>query len=279
MEEPLVDAKGFRRNGASSWVSNEVTTFAPVLKGQWLLYDLPGDPSPTCEAFIIPKTSKQVSLILSCVNHNALGGCTPPRFSLQSLEQLSKLLTTFYLGVLLYGIHIDLKNVFYSFVVPETSRTLFRRSGPSGRVMGLGRLPFWWKYSPYICLRVLARLVEAVPPPPFLLVHYLDDFLLVHHNKLYPRRHTGGTVLAIEEGGFIVSPKSVLEPATQLVFWGKWLDLLGRVVWSHEVADLDLLGGLALPESPCAVVFGFCALASAPPGGGMPFLQQGRTAG
>ena len=41
-------------------------------------------------------------------------------------------------------------------------------------------------------------------------------------------------------GGFIVSPKSVLEPSTKLVFHVKWLDLLERVVWSHEVAHLQM---------------------------------------
>ena len=38
--------------------------------------------------------------------------------------------------------------------LPESTRTLFRlRSGPSGRVVGLGGLPFVWKYRPYICLQ------------------------------------------------------------------------------------------------------------------------------
>ena len=35
-----------------------------------------------------------------------------------------------------------------------------------------------------------------------------------------------------------MSPKSVVDPSTQFVFLGKWIDLLNRVVWSHEVAHL-----------------------------------------
>ena len=31
-----------------------------------------------------------------------------------------------------------------------------------------------------------------------------------------------------------------LEPATRLVFLRKWLDLLWRMVWSHEVAHLQM---------------------------------------
>ena len=148
----------------------------------------------------------------------------------------------FYPGVPLYGTHIDLNNAFWSFVLPESARTLFRlRSGPIGRVVGLGRLPFGWKYSPFICQQALARLVEHALPPHILLVHFLDDFLLIHHDKGYLRSNTGGAVDALERGGFIVSPKSVVQPATRLVFLGKWLDLLERMVWSHEVAHLQML--------------------------------------
>ena len=66
-------------------------------------------------------------------------------------------------------------------------------------------------------------------------------FLLIHHDKGYLRSSTGGAVDALESGGFIVSPKSVLEHATRLVFLGKWLDLLERMVWSHEGTHLQML--------------------------------------
>ena len=148
-------------------------------------------------------------------------GAPPPRFSLRSWEQLSKLLVAFYPGVPLYGTHIDLKYAFWSFVLPESARTVFGlRSGPSRRVVGLGRLPFGWKYSPFICEHALARIVERVLPPDILLVHYLDDFLSVHHDKGYLRDNTGNTVIALGREGFIVSPKSVLEPSTHLVILG-----------------------------------------------------------
>ena len=118
------------------------------------------------------------------------------RFSLRSWEQLSKLLVTFYPGVPLYGTHIDLKNAFWI-------------SGflPSGRVVGLGRLPFGWKYSPFICQQTPARIVERVLPPDILLVHYLDDFFLVHHDKGYLRDNTGNTVIAWGMKGSLSAPR------------------------------------------------------------------------
>ena len=205
-----------------------------MLKRQWLLYDLFEDPPQTCWPFIILKTFEKVSLILSCVKQNGMDGCNPPRFSLRSWEQLSKLLVTFYPGVPLYGTDIDLKKTFWSFVLPESAHTVFRlRSGPSGRVVGLGRLLFGWKYSHFTCQQTLARIVERVLPPDILLVHYLDDFLLVHHDEGYLRDNTANTVIALGREGFIVSPKNVFEPAIQLVFLEKWLDLLERIWCGH----------------------------------------------
>ena len=144
VETPWVDVPGNERPGAPSGVSDEVSKLVTVLKRQWLLYDLSDDLSPTCWPFIIPKTSEKLSLILSSVKQNGMDGYTPPpRFSLRSWEQLSKQLVTFYPGVPLYGMRIDLKNAFWSFVLRESARTIFRlRSGRSGRVVGLGRLPF-----------------------------------------------------------------------------------------------------------------------------------------
>ena len=81
-----------------------------MLKRQWLLHDLAGDPSPTYSPFIIPKTSKAVSLILNCAKQNAPNGCTRPRFSLQSWGQWSNLLNFFCPGFPLYGTHTNLMN-------------------------------------------------------------------------------------------------------------------------------------------------------------------------
>ena len=100
-------------------------------------------------------------------------------------------------------------------MLPDSARTVFRlRSCPSGRVVGLGRLPLGWKYGPFICQQTLARIVQRVLPSDVLLVQFSDDFLLIHHDKGYLRDNIGNTVNAVGREGFIVSPKSVLDPAT-----------------------------------------------------------------
>ena len=43
----------------------------------------------------------------------------------------------------------------------------------------LGRLPFGWKYDPYLCQTALARVFRGMLPAGVPLGEYLDDFLLV----------------------------------------------------------------------------------------------------
>ena len=214
-----------------------------LLKRQWLLYDLFEELPTTCWPFVIPKTSEKVSLITSYANQNGLEGCTPPpRFLLRSWEHLRELLVTLHAGVPLYAMHIDLMNAFWSSGLVESARTFFRLcSGPNRRVVGLGRLPFGCNYSTFICQQVRARIVEHTLPPYILFIHNLDDCLFMHHDKGYVWGNTGGTLDALERGVFIVSPQSVLELATKLVLLWEWLALLERMVWSHEVARLQML--------------------------------------
>ena len=149
----------------------------------------------------------------------------PRRFSLRSWEQLSKELVTFYPGVRLYEQHINLKNAFWSFVLTELARTIFRsRSGPSRRFVDLGRLPFEWKCSPFIRKQTLARMVERVLPPDILPVHYLDDFLLVHHDKGYLWDNTGNAVFALGREGSLLAPRVSLSLPLSCFSWGNvWI--------------------------------------------------------
>ena len=102
----------------------------------------------------------------------------PPEILAEVMGAVKQTACHVYPGVPLYGTHIDLKNAFWSFVLPEPARTVFRlRAGHSGRVVGLGRLPFGWKYSPFICQQMPARMVRRILPPDILMVHNLDYLL------------------------------------------------------------------------------------------------------
>ena len=65
VQSSWMDDGGNYRPAAPEWVSGEVEELVSVLKRDWLLYDLPGSPTPTCWPFVIPKTSEKVSLIRS----------------------------------------------------------------------------------------------------------------------------------------------------------------------------------------------------------------------
>ena len=124
-------------------------------------------------------------------------------------------------------------------------------------------------------------MVEDVLPPDIFLVHYLDDFVLMHHDKGHLRSNTGNTVDSLGREGLIVSPKSVSEPAIQFVFLGKWVDLLERMVWSHAVALLQMLvawplvGGMAVAKQAYAIIFRVPSLVGAATRRGVPFCCRG----
>ena len=86
--------------------------------------------------------------------------------------------------------HVDLSNAFWSFLLPAGSEGMFRfRFG--GKLWDMKRHPFGWKYSPVICQQLLGSLVRDLIPPDILLIHYLDDFLLVARDRARLRNVTG----------------------------------------------------------------------------------------
>ena len=178
-------------------------------------------------------------MILSCVKINKSDGAKPPTFRLDSWEDLARSLSAFPPDVSLYGLHIDLKNAFWSFCLPQGARQIFRfRPAPGAPPVALSRLPFGWKYSPYLCQTSLARILRGVLPPEILLVHYLDDFLLIFTDREVLREAGRSAVRALIEAGFLISPKSVLDPVPVASFLGKELDLQARQIKSHEQALL-----------------------------------------
>ena len=74
-------------------------------------------------------------------------------------------------------------------------------------------------------------------------MHYLDDFLLVFTDKEVLREAGRVAVRALIEAGFLISPKSVLDPLPVASFLGKELDLQARQIRSHEQALLQLWAG------------------------------------
>ena len=107
--------------------------------------------------------------------------------------------------------------------------------------MGATRLPFGWKFSPYLCQRILGDLLRLHIPRSVELLHYLDDFVLVSADLPLLHGATQECVRLMVENEFIVSDKSTLEPVQHLFVLGKFLDLQRRMVYSHRRAWLQIL--------------------------------------
>ena len=122
---------------------------------------------------------------------------------------------------------------------------------PGGPVVGATRLPFSWKFSPYLCQRILGDLLRRLVPQDVELLHYLDDFVLVLTDRPLLHGTTQECVRLLVENRFIVSDKSTLEPVQHLFVLGKVLDLQRRMIYSHRRAWLQILATwLRLAVSP-----------------------------
>ena len=102
------------------------------------------------------------------------------------------------------------------------------------------RMPFGWKFSPLLCQLALQKVIAGIFPPHVIIFHYLDDFLLLGGCPAELREVTGRVVAALKAAGFLVSPKSVLEPTTHVLFLGKHIDTQARRIWSHPRAYLQM---------------------------------------
>ena len=90
-------------------------------------------------------------------------------------------------------------------------------------------------------------MLQGVLPPGVLLVHYLDDFLLVYTEEAILRDSGRAAVRALVGARFLISPKSVLDPVQLVSLSGKVLNLASRTVACHAQALLQLWVGWMRP--------------------------------
>ena len=113
--------------------------------------------------------------------------------------------------------------VFGVSVYPPRGDTVFRYTclGKGGAGYRWTRLPFGWAFSPVICQKLVAGIVNGVlsrlQVEGFV---YLDDILLVA-KKPKARRGVWCVARKLVKAGFLISPKFVCEPTQQLDFIGK----------------------------------------------------------
>ena len=195
-------------------------------------------------AFVIPKNASKCSFIFHLVALNGKRIGRPPRFILPTIEGLAKMLQERLQGMgelgelqELWATHVDLGNAFWSMVLPKEFCRAFRLKLGDKNV-SLMRVPFGWKFSPVLCQRVLQHFFLNLKKGGTLILHYLDEFSIIGANQNEVRRVTNDWVCMFRDHGFVVSPKSMLEPTKEI----KWLG--NRLCLEGEGCILNLNGAL-----------------------------------
>ena len=202
-----------------------------------------GPQGPNGYLFPIPKNAVKASMIVHSVRLNKCHQFRPPRFSLPSVEDLAFLIQAHNMGLSrlslgshclghlndpflseleslhlsaepgapLLACHIDLTNAFWSLTLPEPYKNSFRVR-IDGKSYAFSCLPFGWRFSPVIRQYVLAFVTGSVDTSGVLVLHYLDDFLVIGYGKAKVGWVSQRLCDALRKAGAVISTKSVLEP-------------------------------------------------------------------
>ena len=127
----------------------------------------------------------------------------------------------------LLACQVDLKNAFWSLRLPDDFKRNFRLS-IDGETFAFDCLPFGWQYLPALCQIVLGFLLQKLHLVSVVVLHYLDDFLLVGYGMDNVQGAARQFCELVRREGAIISPKSVLDPVSSIVWLGKHLVLLGQ---------------------------------------------------
>ena len=263
--------------------------------------------------FPVPKNSTKASMIVHLVKFNKAHEHKPASFGLPSVEDLALMVQVHSLqlprlalgdadylrflsdpflqslehlrvesepGAPLVACHVDLTNAFWSLRLPDHLRGAFRVC-VDGKIYGFNCLPFGWQYSPIVCQTVLGYILASLGFSNVLVLHYLDDFLIVGYGKNRVRTAAASLCEALRKSGAIISVKSVLEPVTRILWLGKDLnfDPLNSSIHTTPQGWASLVGVWLrtalqpLTRKRARKVLGRFTWAVRPAVGGMPFLS------
>jgi hypothetical protein len=218
--------------------STLTATMLTKLTEQGLL--IPTEGAPNLHPFLIPKNKIKCSIIMHTKHANSILP-KPPPFHLVSWESLDADLSRLPRDQEFYASHVDVSNAFWSFKLPRKLRRSFRMKGAGGVILAMTSLPFGWSYSPILCQKVFEHIAKGVVPGHLFLYVYIDDFLIVGRDREEVRRATRLLVEELTRLGFLVSPKSTLDPTHALKFLGKHLDFRIRTIQATPFSAAQLI--------------------------------------
>lgn len=225
---------------------DETFSFLRTLTDQTFVY--PVSPQPGSPVFITYKTATQARCIADMRTYNHLWP-TPPSFRLPSLGSLLPGHTFHNL----YFTKIDLKNFFWSLVIPpfvDGSFVFTITSGDTSSSFATRSLPFGWSWSPIIAQRTMIHLLSGVCHMLPTVWIYLDDILLAHSDPHFLTYVTYLAVYLLQSAGFVISQKSILIPTSDITWLGKKLSPAGISNTLPRITQL-LLSILSLRTDRC----------------------------
>ena len=234
----------------------------------------------TSKARVIPKNSQKCALIFACVGLNVADWRKPPKFRLPQVEQVTRLMAE--AGRKAFLGKIDLSNCFWSIRMPYRWSRVCRVNTSQGCFRWL-TLPFGRKYSPVLCQRLVYVLVRrALRDLRARGVTYLDDVLVSAVGRFGVCTAARRVRRILGRAGFLISPKSVVEPVRTLEFIGKQFSAAAMTVENMPgviggVVALCLLGVVQnrLSARLAARLLGKLEWAVRPNAGWAPFVAGG----
>ena len=192
--------------------------------------------------FVIPKSDVKCSFIMNCKEGNKRDPNPQPSMRLPNMWSLRRRLL-FWKGsrhLNIYACTFDLSNCFTSLRLPPHAWGTFWVQGAGADMFDLRSLPFGWKLSPPICQSVVGAhvrqafdiLVSTMGSPDVVEYdHYLDDVPVVREG---PPNWLCDCMIWLakfmQAEGYLVSPKSVLEPGRVVKWLGKAVDLVNFTI-------------------------------------------------
>lgn len=181
---------------------------------------------PNAEVFIKSKTSSKAALIINMRALNSNCPFSPPKFRLPTLTEIGTLLRYDQSSSPCIST-IDLSNCFWSIRLPPSNIGCIRIGTPR-HTYTLLSLPFGWTHAPGIAQRVIHHHLRTISPPsPPHVAHtiqYLDDISIIASSPDTLRSTLLVTTSQLSQAGFLISPKSILNPQPSAPFIGKLID-------------------------------------------------------
>ena len=227
-----IDRRGIRKAGTPR---RTATSGPPQLSAMFRsLHEVikgvkPTEAPASATMFLRPKSSTKCRCLLNATRINEMDSRAPPKVKLPTLSEISDHFATQPPGKL-WMCKLDLSNAYWSIRLPRPWRCTF--------VIAAGRrrwrytsLPFGWKYSAVIRQRpvrgIVSRALEGMPVTWHV---YVDDVLVTARSKGMAASVIRKAAAAMRDTGFIISPKSKMEPSTEITFLGKRLDSVVRSI-------------------------------------------------